>query len=105
MEIWIWLFVAYRIISSTTPLTSKVGALLGMVNMVAVPVFCVLCFVCVSAWWYGLIALGIYLLVPMLVPRIDPDETGSIFRAYSMIFSHVSTILVVFMYLSLFGIM
>lgn len=104
METWIWLLIAYCIIASTTPFTSKFGSLLGMANIVAVPVFCLLSFFFAPEWWYGLIAFGIFLFGPLLIPRIDPDETGSAFRIYSGIFSHISPVLVVLMYLSLFNI-
>lgn len=104
METWIWMLIAYRIIALTTPFTSKIGALLGMVTTIAVPIFCVLCFFFATKWWYGLVALGIYLFGTLFTPRINPDDMGKAARIYSGIFSHVTPIIVILMYLSLFGV-
>lgn len=104
METWIWLLIAYRIIASTTPFTSKIGTLFGMVNTIAVPIFCLLCFFFAANWWYGLVALGIYMLGPLFIPKINPDNMGTTARIYSGIFSHTTPIFVVLMYLALFGV-
>jgi len=102
METWIWLLIAYSIISNTTPYTSKIGALFEMLTIIAVPIFCLLCFFFADEWWYGLIALGIYLLGILVFPKINPDNMGTAARVYSGIFSHIAPIIVVLMYLSLF---
>ena len=104
METWIWLLIAYSIIVSTTPYTSKIGSFLGVVCAIAVPIFCFLCFFFAPKWWYGLVTLGIFFGVPLLTPRIDPNTMGNLSRIYSGIFSHILPVLVVLMYLSLFGI-
>lgn len=104
METWIWLLILYRIIASTTPYTSKVGSFLGVVSLIGGLVFCVLCFFFAPEWWYGLVAFGIYFAVALFIPKIDPYRMSSIALIYSAIFSHTTLIIVLLMYLSLFGV-
>ncbi len=102
MELWIWMLIVNRIIAATCPFTSKIGSILSIVNFIAVPVFCILCFFYATSWWYGLVAWAIYLFTVLFIPKINPNETGVLFRIYSGIFSHLNILIVVLMYLSLF---
>jgi len=102
MESWIYLFVIERVLASTCPFTIKVvGQILGFVSMVATIAFVVLVFFFAPQWWYGLIALAIYLLTPSLTPRVDPNNTSAALWWYSMVGSLLNPILVVLMYISL----
>lgn len=105
MTLWIWLFIAYKIIGSTCPFTSKIGSVLNFLSMIASYIFMILVFFFAPHWWYGLILIGISLIILFIIPRIDPNECGSKMRIYSGIFSHLSPVLVILMYLSLFGIL
>lgn len=102
MENWIWLLIIQTIIRSTCPFTSKVGAIFSVITLIAIPVFCILCFFYAPEWWYGLVSIGILLFGTLLIPRINPDDTGTVFRIYSGIASHLSPIIVLLMYLDLF---
>lgn len=102
METWIWLLLLDRIIAGTCPFTSKIGSVLNLITAVAVPVFCLLCFFFAQQWWYGLIALGLYFLVPIFIPKIDGHNVSNAYRVYSGIFSHANILVVILMYLSLF---
>lgn len=104
METWIWMLIVYRIFASTSPFTSKIGAILGWITAVAVPIFCILCFFFAGAWWYGLVAWGIYFLGTLLIPKIDADNAGTALCMYSAVVSHLQPVIVLLMYLSLFKI-
>lgn len=102
METWIWLFVVERVIASLCPYTSKLGGILGWIVVVAEIVFIGLTFFIAPKWWYGLIALTIYFVVPVLMPRIDPNSMSAGQRTLSGIGSTFNYVIVVLMYLSLF---
>ncbi len=104
MYLWIWLYLANKLIGATCPFTSKLGGILNMLSMIAKFVFIILAFIFAPHWWYGLILLGISAFVPLLVPKINPESCGHAMHIYSGIFSHISPILVVLMYLSFFGV-
>lgn len=104
MKLWILLFIVYKIIGATCPFTSKIGSLLNFLAMIAAYVFMILVFFFAPFWWYGLILIGISLILLFVIPRIDPSECGALMHLYSGLFSHLSPILVILMYLSLFGI-
>lgn len=73
--------------------------------MIAEITFCVLCFFFAPAWWYGLIAIAIYLLAPVLVPKIDPDNLSKLYIGFSGTVSFLHPVLVALMYLSLFNVL
>lgn len=104
MENWIWILLVERIISSTCPFTSKIGSALNLITSIAVPIFCLLCFFISTHWWYGLIAFGEYLIIPLLTLRVSRNTTNLYLRIYSGIFSHLNILVVILMYLSLFRI-
>lgn len=101
---WIWLFLANRVLASLCPWTSKVGAVLSLLCLVATYVFIVLTFIYAGQWWYGLVSIGIYLLTPLILPKMDADAMSNTGRLFSGIGSIISEILVVLMYLALFKI-
>lgn len=102
METWIWLFIANRILASLCPYTSKIGAYIGWVALVAVLVFIVLTFFFAGKWWYGLISLAIYFGIPLLMPKINPVSMSDNGRIISGIGSTINYVIVALMYLSLF---
>lgn len=104
MELWIWLFIAYKIIGATCPFTSKIGSVLIFLSMIASYIFMILVFFFAPHWWYGLVLIAITLITLFAIPKINPSNCGSLMYFYSGIFSHLSPILVILMYLSLFGI-
>ncbi|MBF1421246.1 hypothetical protein [Hoylesella nanceiensis] len=104
METWMILFVVSGILSSTCPFTSRIGALFGSVTVIAKPIFVVLSFFFSPVWWYGLIAVSIYLFIPLLIPKVDPLEYGKAARVYSSIGSHANIVIVILMFLNLFGV-
>ncbi len=104
METWMILFVVSGILSSTCPFTSRIGALFGSVTVIAKPIFVVLSFFFSPVWWYGLIAASIYLFIPLLIPKVDPLEYGKAARVYSSIGSHANIVIVILMFLNLFGV-
>lgn len=105
METWFWLFVAYKFIGATCPFTSKVGGLLSLVAMIASYIFIVLAFFFAPHWWHGLLLVAVMFFIPLLTPRINPDCCGDTFRGVSVMMSYLAPILVLLMYLSLFGIL
>lgn len=105
METWFWLFVAYKLIVATCPFTSKVGGFLSLVAMIASYIFIVLSFFFAPHWWHGLLLIAVMFAVSLLAPKINPYDCGNTFRCVSGIISHLAPILVLLMYLSLFGIL
>lgn len=104
MKLWIILFVINRILSSTCPYTSKIGKDIGIISVIVTLLFIPLSFIFAQKWWYGLIAMGIYFIFPLFIPKIQPYITKTGWW-YSMIGSHVNIIILIFMYLSLFNIL
>lgn len=103
METWFWLFVAYEFIGATCPFTSKVGGFLSWIAMIASYIFIVLAFFYAPHWWHGLLLVAVMFFVPLLTPRINPNNCGDTFKVVSGVLTHLSPILVLLMYLSLFG--
>lgn len=104
MESWIIFFVINRVLACLCPYTSKIGSVISMFCMVATLVFIVLTFFFASQWWYGIIVIAIYMLIPVLIPKIDPNAMGTTARMLSGIGSIIADALVVLMYLSLFNV-
>ena len=102
MELWLILLVINRVLASLCPFTTKIGSVISMLTFVASLVFIVLVFFFAPHWWYGLIAVAIFLVVPHLLPRINPDAMSENARILSGIGSTVNNIIVVLMYLALF---
>lgn len=102
METWLVLFVINRVLASLCPFTTKIGAVVSSLTFVATLVFIVLTFFFAPHWWYGLIVLAVLLVVPLLLPRIDPEGISENARIISGIGSTVNNIIVVLMYLALF---
>lgn len=105
MEIWIILFAVRVILSSLCPFTSKIGSIFSMVTMIATLIFIPLTFFFAPHWWYGLITLGLYFLLPLLLPRVNPDTMSDNGRILSGIGSIISDVVVVLMYLYLFKVL
>jgi len=105
METWIYLLIVKQLLTSTCPYTIiGIGQLLDIASMFATIVFIVLTFFVAPHWWYGLIACAIYLVVTMAAPRVNQYSTNVAFIIYSNIGSIVAPILLMLMYLNLFGI-
>lgn len=102
METWLVLFVINRMLASLCPFTTKLGNVISTIAFVATLVFMVLVFFFAPHWWYGLIVVGLFLLVPHLMPRINPEALNENARIISGIGSTVNNIIVVLMYLALF---
>ena len=99
MELWIILMLAKKVINNFCPFTSQFLAKVGYVAVIAELIFIVLCFIIGSHWWYGLVSIAIYLIVPILLPKVDSSAIGA--RTTSMIGSVICDILLIGMYLSL----
>lgn len=105
MELWMILFVINKIIACTCPFTSPIGHILGFANFAARVVFIALLFIIADYWWYGLIAAAIdFIIIPLVIPKINPDDCRVGMIVYSQIFSHLSPVITVFMYLSFFNV-
>lgn len=106
MELWMVLMIAKKIIDGLCPFTSKFLAMLGIIFLVAEFVFIALCFFFGTEWWFGFIALAIYIIPSMLIPKVDASafERKPIARLFSTVGSLVSKVLLIGMYLSLFKI-
>lgn len=105
MELYIWLYIVDKIIGTTCPFTSKFpGVPLTWLSMIASWVFIALTFFFANHWYHGIILLLIEWLLPLLIPKTDPNSGGIGLWIYSMIFSHLSPVLVILMYLSLFNV-
>ena len=102
METWLVLFVINRVLASLCPFTTKIGSVISSLAFVATLAFIVLTFFFAPHWWYGLIVLAVFLIVPLLLPRIDPEGMSENARIMSGIGSTVNNIIVVLMYLALF---
>lgn len=104
--IWIWLLlIGSKVLSMLAPFTTRVGAMVDTLAVVAEVLFCGLCFFFAPAWWYGLIAGAIWLLAPFLVPKYDPAQLPQGYVAVSKVLSWIKPILVVLMYLLLFEVL
>ena len=102
---WMWLLAIKQFLSLTCPYTSNIGNVLNLLSLVGSVVFFVLVPFFAPHWWYLLIAIGIYLVAMLISPRIDPNAPhNDAFRAYSITGSFVEPVIVVLMYLSLFGV-
>ena len=102
MELWLILFIVNRVLAGLCPFTTKLGSVISTITFVATLVFMVLVFFFSPHWWYGLIVLAVFLVVPLLLPRIDPEGMSENARIMSGIGSTVNNIIVVLMYLVLF---
>ena len=99
------LFAANRVLVGLCPFTSKLGGVLSWIAILAELVLIVLAFFFALHWWYGLIMAGLYLVIPLLLPRINPESLSDKAKLWSGIVSHVSIVIVVLMYLVLFGVL
>ncbi len=99
------LFAANRVLVGLCPFTSKLGGVLSWIAILAEWVLIVLAFFFALHWWYGLIMAGLYLVIPMLLPRINPESLSDKAKLWSGIVSHASIVIVVLMYLVLFGVL
>lgn len=99
------LFVVNRVLVGLCPFTSKFGVVLSWITILAEWVLIVLAFFFAPHWWYGLIMAGLYLVIPMLLPRINPETMSDKAKLWSGIGSHVSIAVVVLMYLMLFSVL
>ena len=101
MELWMILIAIRAVIGSMCPFTSKLGSVLGVLNIIAFYVFVIIVFFVASHWWYGLIALAINFLVPLFTPRVDPNSFNNTARLVFGVLSYVSPLLTVGMYLDI----
>lgn len=104
MKLWIILYVVSRILGLTCPFTSPIGTVLGTLDLIARYVFIVLCFFFAPHWWYGILVIALGILTLIFTPKIDVNNCGKGMWVYSMIGSHISPIVTILMYLSLFGV-
>lgn len=105
-EIWFWLYVVTIVLGSTCPFTSPLGSILSLVGMIARYVFIGILFFLAPHWWYGLIMLLVNWFVPIILPKINPEDMrNSIGLIYSQVGSHVVPLLVVLVYLYFFKIL
>lgn len=102
MVLWLMLFIVNRVLAGLCPYTTKLGSVVSTIMFVATLVFIVLVFFFAHQWWYGLIAIAIFFIVPSLMPRINPHAMGDNARILSGIGSTMNNIIVVLMYLALF---
>ena len=104
MELWIVLFVIKQVLAATCPGTFKIiGKAIGLIEIIATILFIILVFVHAN-WKLGLVAVGILFIVPVIMPRINTDNISDAFKLYSLVGSAISPILLVLMYLDLFGV-
>lgn len=102
MELWMILIAIRAVINSLCPFTSKLGSVLGILDIVAFYVFVIIAFFVAPHWWHGLIALAINFIVPLFTPRVDPNSFSDMARLVSFVLSFISPLLTVGMYLDLF---
>lgn len=102
MTIFILLFVLHGVLSGLCSFTGKIGAVLSWMSMIATWVLIILTFFFAPAWWYGLVIAGLYFLVPMLLPRINPEAMSDSAKLLSGIFSYVNIAIVPILYILLF---
>lgn len=103
--LWLWLLIGDRILAALTPFTSKIGALLNTLAVISEFVFMVLVFFFAPEWWYGLIGVGVFVLTPVIMPKINPDELSDGYVAVTGLLSFLHPVLVTLMYLSLFNVL
>lgn len=105
-ETWFWLYVATKVLGSTCPFTSPLGSIFALVGMLARYVFIGILFFFAPHWWYGLVMLLVDWFIPMILPRINPEDMrNNIGFIYSQIGSHVAPLLVVLVYLYFFNVL
>lgn len=104
MRTWAILFIIKLILGATCPLTyKKIGRIVESVDIIATVVFIILVFF-LTNYKVGLGAIAAFVLVAFFVPTPRTDNISDGYRLYSLIGSILSPILLVFMYLDLFGV-
>ena len=74
---WLWMYILSKAIGGLCPFTfGGLGSILIMLTMLSRYIFIVLSFIFAPAWWYGLILIGVELVMPLLLPKINPAEMG-----------------------------
>ena len=101
---YISLFIFNRILAGIYPFTGKVGSVLSWLSIIATWVLMALTFFFAPHWWYGLILIGLYFIVPLLLPRINPEAMSDGAKLLSGILSYINIAIVLILYLLLFGI-
>lgn len=104
MSIWVVLFIIKQVLAATCPVTTKIiGQIINTIVLIATILFIVLVFVHTN-WKMGLVAVGIFFIVPIIVPKINTDNISDAFKLYSLVGSAISPVLLVLMYLSLYNV-
>ena len=104
MILYILLFIVNRVLAGICPFTSKIGSVLSWLSIVAVWVLMALTVFLAPHWWYGLVVVGLYFIVPLLLPRINPGAMSDKARIVSDIGSDINIAITVVLYLMLFGV-
>lgn len=104
MQTWIYYMIARRILVSLCPFSPKGLTFINWLFFLAEFLFIALTFFLSPHWWYGLIAIAIYIFTPLVVPKINIYELQS-FSERKMIFSFIGNIvayiLLILMFISI----
>ena len=104
MRLWAILFIIKMILNATCPVTfRKIGQIIELIELVATVVFVILVFF-LTNYKVGLGAIAAFVLVAFFVPTLKTDSISDGYRLYSLIGSIISPILLILMYLDLFGV-
>lgn len=104
MILYFSLFIINRVLAGLCPFTSKIGGILSWLSIIAEWVLMALTFFFAPHWWYGLIMVGLYFIIHLLLPRINPNTMSDKARIASGVGSTINIIIVVVLYLLLFDV-
>lgn len=102
MILYLSLFTLNRILAGICPFSSRISGILSWLSVVAVWILMALTFFFAPHWWYGLIVVGLYFVIPLLLPRINPGAMSDTTRIASGIGSDINIAIIVILYLILF---
>ena len=103
MRVWVLLFIVKQMLAATCPVTyRRIGQLVELISLIATIVFIVLVFSVTKDWKLGVGAIGIFVIVPLLMPKVRTDNISGWLRLYSLVGSVLDPILLAWMYFSLF---
>ena len=104
MQTWIYYMIARKVLVSACPFTPKCMTFINWLFFFAEFLFIVLTFFLSPHWWYGVIAIAIYIFTPLIVPKINIYELQSSSKIkiiFSFIGNLIAHILLILMFISI----
>lgn len=103
MKSWMIFMIIRKVLTVMCPYCAKPIAMIGYVAVLAELLFIIFTFIFGEYWWYGLVALTIYFIAPIIAPKVDIYNFDSPLKVTLSSFGVIiADILLVLMYCSLF---